>query len=312
MFTARFIWEEPKGTKTYDLIDRVLGMSEINRNSSKIKVDFNNSPFGNYTKVREGDVYVIGIDIPLLEDFSYEVQSTFQDFKDVLSEIPLLGKILDLFQTINKVSSTVTGKTMEGSEYLKFQAWEKTEPFKMNIKGIFDNKTSSYYDVYLPSIMLMNQNIISIGTDGKLYTPGLNLQNIQWIKKLRDDNKKTKDGPGAENKSDQEKMAETTKKENTIVDRLKSGSNKVIGSFQLLTKNINGEEVRIIDVAPCFIEIAKPTWSKEQTTAGLPLWCELEIQIQSVFSAHDNMFAFYEPPLISQSFEQRFINNSFR
>lgn len=291
MFYARFEWEEPEGSKIRQLIEKI-GAENITNKSSRITIK--KEPFDNDVRLRENALF-IRVEIPILEDFTFDIQSNFQDIKDVLTEIPLLGKILDLFQTLNKLSATGSGRVSEGSEYMKFQTWAETEPFKMAIRGVLETKTSSYFDSYLPALMLYNQTVISVVTNksgvSSLFVPGINLKDVQYIKEMRANDKKN--GPGASNTNSQNTTKPSDdKQQDQIINTIKSGSNKVLKRFEIVTKDVNGKDIRFLSISPCFIQAAKPTWSKEQTTVGLPLWCELELQIQSVYSASDTMFSF--------------------
>ena len=111
---------------------------------------------------------------------------------------------------------------------------------------------------------------------------------------------------------------------NKLSAKDRNASSKVLDTFAILVRNIQpfnetktskklvsdtgykSNESIVSDYNPlmsidyAFIETAKPTWSKERTESGVPLWCELELTVQSVFSANDEMFSYlYPEPIIN-------------
>jgi hypothetical protein len=66
-------------------------------------------------------------------------------------------------------------------------------------------------------------------------------------------------------------------------------------------ESVLSEYNALVNIDYAFIETAKPTWSKERTTSGIPLWCELELTVQSVFSANDSMMGYIYPELTPTS-----------
>jgi hypothetical protein len=242
------------------------------------------------------DFKKIAIQLDILEDFTYELKSSFEAYKDALGTISsLAGSILGFFDKLNQ-SSALGQSTTKSADLLKVQTWKETEPFRMNFKFSLQTKTDPFIDVYLPAIILSSQTILSpiseaTGGNTVFKTPGVNQQKIA--------------------------SANTTTNKITAKDR--NTSSKVLDTFAILVRNVqpfSGTQTKknkisdteyvsdesilsdynaLMSIDYAFIETAKPTWSKERTESGIPLWCELELTIQSVFSANDEMFSFMYP-----------------
>lgn len=237
----------------------------------------------------------IAIQLDILEDFTYELKSSFQSYKESLSDVSTMASsILGFFDKLSTLNA-LSQSTSKSAELLKVQVWKETEPFRMNFKFSLQTKTDPFIDVYLPAILLSSQTILSplgdVG-DGNTYfkTPGVNQQKLS-----------------AQNKN------------NKLSAKDRNGSSKVLDTFAILVRNIqtfnetktskvsvsdteyrSGESILsdynpLMSIDYAFIETAKPTWSKERTESGVPLWCELELTVQSVFSANDSMFSFLYP-----------------
>ena len=240
----------------------------------------------------------IAIQLDILEDFTYELKSNFEAYKDALGSISsLAGSILGFFDKLNQSSGALGQSTSKSADLLKVQVWKETEPFRMNFKFSLQTKTDPFIDVYLPAILLSSQTIlspISSGTSSNTVfkTPGVN----------------------------QQKVASANNTDKKITPKDRNSSSKVLDTFAILVRNIepftatqtnnkkkfsdteyvSDESIlsdynALMSIDYAFIETAKPTWSKERTESGIPLWCELELTIQSVFSANDEMFSFMYP-----------------
>ena len=78
-------------------------------------------------------------------------------------------------------------------------------------------------------------------------------------------------------------------------------------AFSIITSSIDGispvsigggddpSEIELFSINGCFVESCKPTWTKERTSSGIPLWCKLDLTIQSIFSASDSIFNIMKP-----------------
>lgn len=252
------------------------------------------------------DFVKVVIMLDILEDFTYELKSNFESYKDTLSGVSAFaGNILGFFDKLNSISVLSNNVTNSATEMMKVQVWKETEPFKMNFKFSLQTKTDPFYDVYLPAILLCSQTILSPVTGNEkniaLRTPGVNRNKIGTTAK--------------ENKAGEAITVITSDQRNA--------SSKILDTFSILVRQIDGIEQEqkyiksdteyrsnesllssynsLISLDYAFIENAKPTWSKERTTSGIPLWCELELTVQSVFSANDSMLGYIYPETASFS-----------
>jgi len=242
----------------------------------------------------------ITIQLDILEDFTYELKSSFESYKDVLSNVSAYaGNIISFFDKLNQLNATQQ-VTSQSVDLMKTQVWKETEPFRMNFKFSLQTKTNPFIDVYLPAILLCSQTILSPikGNEKILRTPGVNRNKI----------------PDTSNN-----------KTTTVSAKDRNASSKLLDTFAILVRNIDFGETKsnpvysdteyrsnesflgdynsLIAVDYAFIETAKPTWSKERTESGVPLWCELELTVQSVFSANDAMFSYIYPEADKKFFQ---------
>jgi hypothetical protein len=250
----------------------------------------------------------ITIMLDILEDFTYELKSSFQSYKEALGEVSsIAGNITNFFDKLNTVSA-LGQITSKGADLMKVQVWKETEPFKMNFKFSLQTKTNPFIDVYLPAILLSSQTILS---------PLNNQSDFETV---------SGDKTGARTVAFKTPGVNKNKlqNQNTQNSKDRNSSSKVLDTFGILVRNIDNIQQKkpsdktnysisdteyrsdesvlsdynaLVNIDYAFIESAKPTWSKERTTSGIPLWCELELTVQSVFSANDSMMGFMYPEI---------------
>lgn len=300
MYRACFEYNESENSYMFEnFIGKILGKEDDLSYKSNFtqNISISNSDLSGFKKV------VIMLDI--LEDFTYELKSNFESYKDALGGVSAFaGNILGFFDKLNTVGVISNNITSASTEMMKVQVWKETEPFKMNFKFSLQTKTDPFYDVYLPAILLCSQTILSPVTGGEkttaLRTPGVN-----------------------KNKIGTTPIEKKTEKQPTLTSAERNASSKILDTFSILVRQIDGIEQEqkyiksdteyrseesllsnynsLISLDYAFIESAKPTWSKERTTSGIPLWCELELTVQSVFSANDSMLGYIYPESTSFS-----------
>ena len=261
--------------------------------------------------------------LDVLEDFTYELKSSFQSYKEAINDISgIAGQITNFFDKL-ATSSALGQITSTSADLMKVQVWKETEPFKMNFKFSLQTKTNPFIDVYLPATLLCSQTILSPITNETDYadktafrTPGVNKNRLEQTSKSREATTEvlTKDKKGKTTKS---------YSVNAVNSKQRNLSSKVLDTFAILVRNIDNVQQQtankaqysvsdteyrsnesvlssynaLVNIDYAFIETAKPTWSKERTTSGIPLWCELELTVQSVFSANDGMMGYMYPEL---------------
>lgn len=292
MYRAFFEYSEDKNSYLYkNFITKITNGKDIY--TPNISID--------ETSNRKFAKIVIQLDI--LEDFTYELKSSFEPYKDVLSNVSsYAGNILGFFDKLNSIAALSNTVSTSG-DLLKVQVWKETEPFRMNFKFSLQTKINPFADVYLPAVILSSQTILSPiidnsgATTNYLRTPGVNYNKIS---------------KGANDKEKVQLSTSKTLDTFAILVRNVQPFNQTQQSG-LTTRNYSDTEYRrdesvlsdynsLLAVDYAFIETAKPTWSKERTESGVPLWCELELTVQSVFSANDSMFSFIYPEPDVQDF----------
>lgn len=192
------------------------------------------------------------IEVPLIEDPLLELQSSFQDLGDMIPGA--VRGIFDLMRNLGRVGGTAS-KNFEA--LLALPLWQKTEPVKMVLKLIFYTKDDPENDVVNPMRGLFSQAILQDKGKNKFSVPGLSMRSYGIIKRT--------------NKS---KGLEPGKVQ------------KIRESINLISLEIPG----VIYLPFAIILSAKPSYSKQLTTAGLPLWGMLDIEVRSIYPANDKMF----------------------
>lgn len=250
--------------------------------------------------------------LDIIDDFAYETKSNFENVGDQLSGLnSFISSVIGFLDKINTLSA-LGGKESPFSQFLKLQGWKDTEPFRMSFQFNLNTKTDPFIDVYAPAMALMSMSILSV-KDGQYYTPGINFKNMNMIQQKREEEKKQ-----SQTKKPDPKKGGTVNPENSekaegdkILAQSNASSSKLIDTFSIITTAIKGvsdavpknnsgdnsspDEISLLTVNGCFIESCKPTWSKERTSSGIPLWCNLDVTIQSIFSANDDMFGIIKP-----------------
>lgn len=294
-YKAKFEWQQNTKFKTMGALrDALTTEKTATGEVSKTKKD-----------VEKFECY-----LDIIEDFSYETKSNFENVGDQLGSLSsFISTVIGFIDKINTLSA-LGGRESPFSQFLKLQGWKETEPFRMSFQFNLSTKTDPFIDVYAPAMALMSMSILSV-KDGQYYTPGINFKNINVISQLRDKDKKQaetkKPDPkkgGSLNGSDSEKD-----NQDKVLAQSNASSSKLIETFSIITSVIDGvstsksnsgetktiTEIALLTVNGCFIESCKPTWSKERTASGIPLWCNLDVTIQSIFSANDTMFGIIKP-----------------
>ena len=178
----------------------------------------------------------------------------------------------------------------------------------MSFEFNLHTKTDPFIDVYAPAMAMLSMSILT-GKDGTYYTPGINFKNLNAVKGLRalangtppaTPKPKPTKGGSLEAKDKEKSQSEDILKE-------ANAASKLIRRFSIITSSIDGispvsigggddpSEIELFSINGCFVESCKPTWSKERTSSGIPLWCKLDLTIQSIFSASDSIFNIMKP-----------------
>ena len=296
MFFAKLEWEESKQSQIGKLLTKHLKKGKL-PDTSPLKIQ--NNP--TYTKrYKEGKAYNIAVYIPITEDFQWEMKSSFKNALDAMGDIPVLGDIMQWFAKFNDIAGGLGGKVGAGNESMKFQVWANTEPFSMPLKLKLYTKSDPFWDVYVPAIALVSQNILSLVKTKSgyvLYTPGINSKLSKFVSKSRED--PPRDRSSNNSGGSQANARDQRDKE---IDKIASEpSNKILNRVSIVSKvmgeGFSNTEVSILTLKTAILETAKPMFSKHSTESGYPLWAEMDLNIQSSFSAADDMFVWTKGPV---------------
>ena len=167
-------------------------------------------------------------------------------FQSIIDMTPLGGAL----EQAQSITTFLGGKTIGGvAKFQQTQVWKSTEPLSIPFTLHFDTKTDSFKDVVTPAFALLGYTVPE--EDGSiLITPGANIQSL-LSQKQEADTAGNEFNPQASDK-----------------DRLVS---LLIGGW-------------------CYIERAvlmkaEPTFSKDITEKGYPLWCDLVCEIKMLETA---------------------------
>lgn len=220
----------------------------------------------------------VKVEIPLQEDFQLNLQSSFQSVEDMIpggaSEFIRLGKSI----------TAAVGNTNDFMSIFGFQVWEKTEPIEISIELHFHTIRNGWLDVWAPIVSLASQAILSVSNDVKVTenngkrdvkftsganysTPGVSLANAGFFTKAA---------------KRQKNFTESKVNDKSLEEQARNKFNK---NAKTVTVTIPG----IINIGTALVKSAKPTFSKELTESGAPLWGKLDITLQSVLPAFDAM-----------------------
>lgn len=298
MFKARFHWKQNTKFPIYNNVIKPY------LESKKSLLDKGASLFSNTT---EGDLVDIVLYLDIVEDFTFEVKSNFEDYSSAIQQVSgIAGSLLSFAEKMNTLSA-MSGRSTNFSEIMKYQIWKDTDSFRMNFKFLLETKTDPFVDVYAPAVMLTSMNILSAVKEGQntvYYTPGVNTSSMRTLNRDKQ-SQASNTSLGNSNTSSSINTKNTERPRPELVNALTKTS-KLLQSFSIIAKKVDNSlsfnspadgvkdssDVPIITIYDAFIETCRPTFSRDRTASGIPVRCELDLSIQSIFSANDSMFGF--------------------
>lgn len=207
---------------------------------------------------------------PLLEDVQITLNNTYQPIGD------LVAGISELVGLITTASTLLTGgmpqELAKANNILSFPRWTNTDPIKINTKLLFYTKTDSYKDVVYPMNFFIRLATISLDKDNRIAVPGVALGEV-----LKDSTPKTETIQKKPVKSLNKKANAEAETNTETEDRKKSFSSK----SKLVSIYIPG----IVYINKAFIETIAPTYSRQKTKSGYPLWGMIDIQFSGALPA---------------------------
>jgi hypothetical protein len=271
----------------------------------------------NYTfkKQENGDLRIIVFG-EIHEDWSVEIKSNFQNYGEAVGGISGMAQSLqDTIAKLRNAGTLAGGTTKIANDYTKLMVWKDTEPFTMNVKLTFETKTDPYRDVYVPTMLLLSRTTLTPiinSLDAKSadsmivpgYFAGLNIRTLNSKGEAVAQNQapgqqQTPNGPRPTESDNEKKLKE-------FLEGAGKGNayGKLLNFFSVGYRNLTGDNTNtvnlggsssvgyvyksFIDFKPAFISSVKPTFSKDRTTSGIPIRAELDVSVQSLFSANDS------------------------
>lgn len=71
-----------------------------------------------------------------------------------------------------------------------------------------------------------------------------------------------------------------------------SEDSKKTDPTKMLSRNNTNMQIILLQIDGLYVRSCKPTWSKNRTQSGIPLYCDLDIEFHSMYSANDSMILF--------------------
>lgn len=220
--------------------------------ANKIYIQFLNTGEDEDFGITFGNPLPTLITAPLLEDITLDIKSEFTSFADA---IPALS---DLVSMMGHIQTGMSGEMSAGWANLQnlfdVPRWQKTNPIRFVVKiGVYtkNDPKKNVWDVFT---QFSRYSILSLTPDGKWRVPGISLSSMK----------------------------------DTQLNLAKGKSAKQV--FSSNAKTIAVAVPGIIYLAPAMIESAIPTFSKQITESGYPLWANIEVSIVGLFPANTQIF----------------------
>lgn len=205
---------------------------------------------------------VFNYKIPITEEISIEARSSFTGAAD---KFGLGGNIVNLVRTVTNVASVSGGRGSKINNLFDLQVWDNTEPLAIPLSLFFYVKDNPVYDVMVPVLSLTSTTVLrDPGSDQSYFTPGFNLSTYSKARHGGETNKIT--APASEEDGEEQEYGV---EKNGVLDYVR----------------IPG----VVKIKNCFTRSATPTFSKEVTESGIPLWAKLDIELSSALPASDFM-----------------------
>lgn len=272
---------------------------KLETESSLYLITPNDSQSANFTYATGGKTQVFG---ELHEDWSMEVKSNFQSYAEAMGSVSSIAStlqgIIEKFRTAGSLNS---GTTSIAGDYNKFLVWKDTEPINLSLTLTFETKTDPYYDVFIPVNLLLSRTMITPISDYNAKVPGFfaGLLSSKNSSSGTTTTETARPGTGVGGPTAVTNLA-------NLISEVQ-GNGKILNSFGILFRNLTDDSAPVntslnsstvgygykplLTISPSFILSVKPTYSKDRTTSGIPLYAKVEVQVQSLFSAMDSVLS---------------------
>ena len=209
------------------------------------------------------------LDIPLLEDVTFEVTSNFSTWGELAGPLNAGASII---KNVSAGAGSIRSEFLSGLNLLDVPRWIGTDPIKFTTTLAFYTQTDAKKDVFDKMAYLMSLSMLTKNKDGKFTVPGIGARNIS---EMLDQGGVVKKSLYADIKT-----GNSDKATKTIPDET---------DFSYKSKIITIEIPGVIYLDYAFISTCVPTTSKQKTENGYSLWGNLDVTISGLFPANSNI-----------------------
>lgn len=208
---------------------------------------------------------------PITEDFQVEAVSEFSTFAELCPTIDTLMNLATAYE--GGSSGKVGASNLTIRSILDAPRWIKTNPTKITLDMHFYLESDPYEDIVKPMVTLLSLHILTKGKDGRFKIPGIYAGNVKEIGDLLTGNseKAKKETKGLNEV--ETKALDTVKGRLSDLDKV---DNKVISAL------IPG----VLYLPYAYVHSVQPTYSKQTTQSGLPIWASANLTISSLLPAN--------------------------
>lgn len=201
------------------------------------------------------------IEAPIQEDFSIEANTEFTSFADLAGSI---SSLVDLANVASTTGGTVSRAGLMLRSIIDAQHWSKTNPVKINLDMFFYTKADAQLDVVDKVNSLLALHLLRHDPKtNRILVPGINAKMI----------------------ADMEKEIKGIEKERSIEKKevlSKSAYDKILNvTSSFFSVIIPG----VIYLENAFMFSVKPTYSKQVTEGGYPLWAQVNVEVCGIAPA---------------------------
>lgn len=202
------------------------------------------------------------IEAPIQEDFQIETSTEFTSFSDLCGTI---SNLVDLANTVSTTSGAVSQSGLMLRSIIDAQRWSKTNPIKINLDMFFYTKDNARENVVEKVNILLGLHLLRHDpkNNNRILVPGINAGMIASI----------------------EKEIKAIEAETNIVKK-EQLANKTYEQVKNLPSTFFAVTIPgVVHINNAFMFAVKPTYSKQVTKEGFPLWASVNVDICGIAPA---------------------------
>lgn len=237
------------------------------------------------------------LEAPCTEDIVVDAKSQYSSFGELVPSMETLTNFVST--AYSSIGGTVQRGVMTLKNALDVPRWIKTDPARLALDMNFYIKTNPYTDVWLPTMLLLSMQILSRNNANEFITPGMSINAMNAFQ-----------DPNSSERTQSKEKSPNLNEKASATDDIKNLFKSLPTKAKLCSVYIPG----IIYLPLAYVEVAQPTWSKQITEKGYPLWSKVQLQLTGLYPAvaEDNFFS-VNPREISSSIQTVYadaINNT--